>query len=251
LALAPGGLTPWLVEGLVRAGTTTPFGEACRTLAHFTGTRVAEATARRLTEAAGAAWGQLEWAATTRLETDPGADAVPPPTGAIQQVSVDGVFAPIVGGEFREVKLVTIGAVVGAAGAEIHTTNLSYFARMTDHDTFGRQALGELHRRGTFDVATVVAVADGAAWIQGFVDRHRPDAVRVLDFAHALGYLARAAQAATGAGTAATSEWLATWAHKLRHGDPDQVLAAIAAVPAGEARDEATHYLGERRAQIQ
>jgi hypothetical protein len=250
LALVPGSLTPWLVEGLVRAGTTTPFGEACRTLAHFTGTRVAEATARRLTEAAGAAWVQLELAATTRLETDPGAEAVPSPTGAIQQVSVDGVFAPLVGGEFREVKLVTIGEVVGDAGAAIHTTTLSYFARMTDHETFGRQALGELHRRGTFDVATVVAVADGAEWIQGFVDLHRPDAVRVLDFAHAVGYLARAAQEATGPGTAATSEWLATWAHELRHGDPDKVLAAIAALPTGEERDDAVRYLGERRDQV-
>jgi hypothetical protein len=170
--------------------------------------------------------------------------------GAIQQVSIDGVFAPTVGAGWREVKLMAIGDVVGEAGAEVHTTNLSYFARMTDHETFGRQALGELHRRGTLAVATVVAVADGAEWIQGVVDLHRPDAVRVLDFAHALGYLARAAQEATGAGTATTSEWLATWAHELRHGDPDQVVAAVAALPAGEARDEAVGYLGARRRQV-
>jgi hypothetical protein len=250
LALVPGHLTPWLAEGLVRAGTNTPFGEARRTLAHFTGTTVAEATARRLTEAAGAAWVQVEAAATARLEADPGGAAAAAPTaGDVQHLGVDGVFAPIVGGDWREVKLATIGAVV-VDGDAAHTTTLSYFARMVDHETFGRQALGELHRRGTFDVATVVAVADGADWIQGFVDLHRPDAVRVLDFAHALGYLAQAAQAAFGAGTAATSEWLATWAHELRHGDPAKVLAALAALPAEEARDQALHYLGERREQI-
>jgi hypothetical protein len=243
-------LTPWLVEGLVRAGTNTPFGEACRTLAHFTGTVVAAATARRLTEAAGAAWVQLELAATARVEADPaalGADIAS--GGEVQQLSVDGVFAPIVGGDWREVKLATIGDVV-ATGEAVHTTNLSYFARMADHETFGRQALGELHRRGTFTVPTVVAVADGAEWIQGFVDLHRPDAVRVLDFAHALGYLARAAQEATGAGTAATSEWVATWAHELRHGDPANVVAALAALPGGQARDEAVGYLAARREQI-
>jgi hypothetical protein len=29
----------------------------------------------------------------------------------------------------------------------------------------------------------------GAEWIQGFVDLHRPDAVRNLGFPHALGYV--------------------------------------------------------------
>jgi hypothetical protein len=250
LALVPGRLTPWLAEGLVRAGTSLPFREAGRLLTHFTGTRVAEATARRLTEAAGAAWVQLELAATARVEADPGgAVADPGPAGEVQQLSVDGVFAPTVGGDWREVKLAAIGEVV-VTGDAVHTANLSYFARMADHEVFGRQALGELHRRGTFDVATVVAVADGAEWIQGFVALHRPDAVRVLDFAHALGYLAEAAREATGAGTAATSEWLAIWAHELRHGTPEKVLAALAELPAGEARDDALGYLGARREQI-
>jgi hypothetical protein len=246
--VVPGSLTPWLAEGLVRLGTSTPFGEACRLLAHFTGTTVAEATARRLTEAAGAAWVQLELAATARLEeTGVAEDAAA--VGAVQQLSVDGVFVPLVAGEWREAKLAAIGDV-GADAGGVRTTDLSYFARMTDHETFGRQALGELDRRGTLDAATVVAVADGAEWIQGFVDLHRPDAVRVLDFAHAVGYLARAGQEAFGAGTAATSEWLATWAHELRHGEPDRVLGALAALPPGEARDDAVRYLGARRAQI-
>jgi hypothetical protein len=250
LALVPGRLTPRLAEGLVRAGTAAPFGEACRLLAHFTGTTVAEATARRLTEAAGAAWVQLELAATARLEADPGGAGTDAAGGDVQQLCVDGVFAPLVGGEWREVKLLTVGEVVAGSDDTVHTTGLSYFARMTDHEAFGWQALGELHRRGTLAAATVVAVADGAEWIQGFVDLHRPDAVRVLDFAHALGYLARAGQEALGAGTATASEWLATWAHELRHGDPDQVLAALAALPAGEARDDAVRYLGARREQI-
>jgi hypothetical protein len=57
-----------------------------------------------------------------------------------------------------------------------------------------------------FTVPTVVAVADGAEWIPGIVDLHRPEAMRGIDFAYALGYLARAAQEVTGVGTAETSE---------------------------------------------
>jgi hypothetical protein len=236
---------------VARLGASVPFAEAAAVVAHFTGTTVSAATARRRTEAAGAAWVQRELAATVRLEAAPGAAAAHPGSQtAVRQLSVDGVFAPVVGGDWREVKLLAVGEVGRGADGEVRTTALSYFARMADHERFGRQALAELDRRGTLAVATVVAVADGADWIQGVVDLQRPDAVRVLDFAHAVGYLARAAQEAFGAGTAAAAEWVATWAHALKHGDPADALAAAAALPAGEARDDAVRYLGGRRDQI-
>jgi hypothetical protein len=66
---------------------------------------------------------------------------------------------------------------------------------LADAATFGRMALVETHRRGTETARTVCAVSNGAAWIQGFVDLHRPDAVRILDFPHALSYVAQAGQA--------------------------------------------------------
>lgn len=96
----------------------------------------------------------------------------------------------------------------------------------------------------------VVAVSDGAPWIQEFVDLHCPHAVRILDFAHATEYLAAAAQAAFGPGTPATSEWFAAQRHALRHGTPDAVLAAVDALPPSEARDRARRYLGERRGML-
>lgn len=248
MGLLPGRFTPWLAEGVVVLGSAAPFAAACRTLAHFTGCRIGAATARRLTEAAGAAWVQLDLAEVARLEADPTAEA--PSGAAVQQVSVDGVFVPVVGGEWREVKVLAVGAVEPDGDGGVRATDLSYCARLADHDRFGRETLAELHRRGTLAAPTVVAVADGAEWIQGFVDLHVPGAVRVLDFAHAAGYLARAAQAAFGPGTAATSEWLATQAHELKRGDPDLVLAALEVLPAGEARAEATRYLTARRDQL-
>ena len=251
--MLPGHLTPWLAEGVALLGSDSPFAKTRQTLAHFTGTTIAVATARRLTEAAGAAWVQLDLAEVTRLEADPVAAAVPP-VGAVaapvQQLSVDGVFAPLVGGEWHEVKVLAVGAVTPDGAGGVQTTELSYCARLADHVRFGRETLAELHRRGTLGAPTVVAVADGADWIQGFWDLHVPGAVRVLDFAHAAGYLARAAQAAFGPGTAETGAWLDVWLHELKHGAPDRVLAALAALPAGAARDEAMRYLGERRDQI-
>jgi hypothetical protein len=108
---------------------------------------------------------------------------------------------------------------------------------------------------------TVCGVVDGAEWCQGFLDLHRPDAVRILDFPHAAGYLTPVAQAGFGAGTAA-AEWLAAQCHALKH-EPDgaaQVLAAARAareavatrgdVAALEAVETSCAYLEKRRAQL-
>ncbi len=74
------------------------------------------------------------------------------------------------------------------AGGErvVHTTDLSDFSRLADHATFTRLALVETHRRGVATAGVVVGVADGSDWLQAFLDDHRPDAVRVLDFPHAV-----------------------------------------------------------------
>jgi hypothetical protein len=248
LGLLPGHLTPWLAEGVVRLGSAQPFATACQTLTHFTGTTIGEATARRLTERVGASWVQLELRETARLIADP--TAAMPPGAPVQQLSVDGVFVPLVGGEWREVKVLAIGTVTADDDDRVTTTELSYWARLADHERFGREALAELHRRGTLSAATVVAVQDGAEWIQRFLDLHVPTAVRVLDFAHAAGYLGQAAQGAFGAGTREASAWLETWLHELKHGDPDRVLEALAAFAVSEAREEAVRYLTARRDQI-
>ena len=73
----------------------------------------------------------------------------------------------------------------------------------------------------------VVAVADGAVWIQGLVDHHRPDAVRILDFAHAAESVCEVSKAAYGDGTEQASAWFERQRHRLRHEDPSRVLEAI------------------------
>jgi hypothetical protein len=109
----------------------------------------------------------------------------------------------------------------------VHTGELSYFSRLADAESFGRLALVETHRRGTETAHTVCAVSDGAEWIQGFVDLHRPDAVRILDFPHALGYVAQAGHALYGEGTPAFTVWFATQRQTLKQGDPAAVVRAL------------------------
>jgi hypothetical protein len=248
-------LTPRLIEGLVRLGALAPFAQVPPLLAHFTGVAVDAETVRRLTEAAGAAQVARETAAVATIERRL---PKPAPGPAVQVLSVDGAFVPVVGGSWAEVKTLAIGEVRAAAGDPLQprATQLSYFSRLTDAADFAWLATVETQRRGTERAGTVVAVVDGAEWCQRFIDHQRHDAVRILDFAHAIAHLGQVAHAQFGPGTAAASEWLGQQAHALRHGEEEQVLIGLAQLSTSgpaEARElaRATQaYLRTRREQI-
>jgi hypothetical protein len=254
-----------------------PFGPAAAMLARFTGVQVSAATARRQTEVLGRAAEALQEAEVMQLE-----DELPPAPGgpARALVSVDGAMVPLRHGEWAEVKTLVVGEVaLGADGAvacwptaecresaerqaslregksegksEGKTTALSYFSRLADAEMFGRLALGELQRRGVENAGQVAAVSDGAEWIQGFVDLHCPQALRILDFAHAAERVA-----ALGEALAPTDPtWLPAQLHHLKHEGPETVLAdlrpQVAAHPSAPALQEHLSYLEKRLTQMQ
>jgi hypothetical protein len=105
-------------------------------------------------------------------------------------------------------------------------------------------------------------VQDGAEWLQGLVDVLRSDAVRILDFPHAVEHLTAAAQPSLGIGTATFAAWLDQQAHTLKHAADGarQILTALARLPvhaaadpilAAEARDRALAYFTKRLVQVQ
>jgi hypothetical protein len=251
--------SPWsnrARELIVRVGTEVPFERGPGLLALLTDLQVSVSTVRAVTEAAGSALVAVEAAEHEHLlRTLPAA-----PEGApVQQVSVDGAMVPLVGGVWREVRTLAVGAIAPTARGERHTTALSYRSRLTEATAFADAALGELHRRGTEHAAVVAAVADGAGWCQQFFDEQIPGSIRILDFPHAVEHLSMVAQAVFGSGTEATSEWLGRQRHELRTGDPAAVLAAITALPVGSAsdpaeaarvRDRELAYFSTRRTQI-
>ena len=275
LQLLAGGLSATVLEGLVRLATWMPFAQAAEHLAFFWQVSVEASTVRRQTEAAGAAYVTLQTAEVERLERAalaaepvgdrPNAGPVGP---AVLQVSADGALVPLLHGEWAEVKTVALGRVErGRAGdpegvPQARAHDLSYFSRLADAETFTRLAWGELHRRGLETAGTVCGVMDGADWEQTFLDVHRPDAKRILDFPHSIEHLTTAGQATLGVGTAATTAWRDEQAHALKHDaeGPAAVLAALAALPvaqaadptaASSARDATLGYLTKRLEQIQ
>jgi hypothetical protein len=229
-----------------------PFAPAARELGWLTRADrevlVSESVAQRLTEAAGTAYVAEQTAEVERLEQQPTVEPLGPP---VQQLSADGAMVSLVGKQWVEVKTLAIGTVVRTATGEIRARDVAYFSRRADHLTFRRRARVETHRRGVGTAGVVVAVMDGAEWLQGFIDVHRHDAVRVLDFPHAVEYLTRASHAAFGAETVAAKTWLRDQAHALKHDGPDSVLAAVRSLPPGDQRDAALAYLVPRLPQLQ
>jgi hypothetical protein len=232
LALLPGAFAPSLVADAVRLGTWVPFNRIPALLRGFVGTLRSAPTVRRLTDGAGAAYVAVQMAVAEHLEQ---CGERPPPGPAVLQASVDGAMVPLRGtGEWAEVKTLAVGRV-DATAAGPAAAALSSCSRRADHVTFTRLATAETHRRGVETAGTVCGVVDGADWCQQFFDTHRPDAVRILDFSHAAGYLAQIAHAAFGPGTAATATWLEAQRHALKHDSPAPVLASIRTLHAAVA----------------
>jgi hypothetical protein len=261
LQLVPGHLTPSLQEASVRLSTWMPFARAAKEFQWFTHVTVTEPLTRRLAEAAGAAYVQFQTVEVERLErTTP----EPPEGPALQLLSVDGATVPLVHGEWGEVKTMVVGTVQPPVLEKgewvVHSTDLSYFSRLTDAETFTRLATVETHRRGVERAGRVCGVTDGAVWEQGFLDVQRQDAIRILDFPHATEYLTPAGQVVHGEDTPELKTWLTDSAHELKHGSPDRVLDQLRAMhqdvtarsaAQGEIIADSLSYLEKRRAHIE
>lgn len=241
----------------MRLSTHIPsFAKAARELTWFTGVTVHADTARRRAEAAGALLVAHETTEAQRLlhEHPPA-----PCTPDTLVVSVDGAMIPLVGGQWSEVRTLAVGEVqppqVAADGPVVQTTNLSYFSRRTDSTTFSDLALVELQRRGIEGAGRVGAVVDGAVWCQSFIDRHYPEAVRILDFAHAAEYLTVIAQTSGKDGPLLASTEVAHLRQTLKQQGPAPVLERLRVVVCNQAANTAATtalaYLEARVAQMQ
>src|SRR5947209_13883395 len=148
----------------------------------------------------------------------------------------------------------TIGEVTRNKRGEVGLEQISSFSRLADAGRFAEAALVETHRRGVEQAAAVCAVQDGAPWLQGLVDYHRADAVRILDFAHAAEYVDEIGQAVRAAGGRLPARWLEGVLHRLKHQGPQRVLShlswLVARYPSAAVQEKLT-YLQKREAHMQ
>ena len=256
LELLPGALTPHGHECLVRLAGWMPFQKAVEMLEDFMGIRVSRIVSQCYAEEAGAAYEQMQKEEVERLEKEApmakqGADKI--------QISADGAMVPLLHGVWAEVKTLVIGEVqpevVERGEKVVHTRNLSYFSRKTTAQEFQRLALVEMHRRGVEHAKEVAAIMDGAEWEQGFSDYHCPQAVRILDFAHAAEHVNQIGEFLLGEHTPESQEWLKERLHRLKHEGPEKVLGELQGLqrqyPQTQAISSNLAYLEKRKDQIQ
>jgi len=218
LGLLPGSLSPLSQDHLSRLAVWMPFERAAQLLAALCGVQVSEATARRQTYTAGAAYEAVQAAQALTTEDPDGGSPVDHLV-----ISADGAMVPLVHGQWAEGKTLVIGEVTAgqeAGGAQCR--HLSYFSRMSEASLFAEQATVETVRRSVTEAKQVCAVMDGAEWIDGLVDLHCPDALRILDFPHAAQAVSAIGQEA---GVEEVASWLAAQLHELKHQGPAAVLA--------------------------
>jgi hypothetical protein len=253
LRLVAGSLSPTNQQQLVHLTTWMPFERAVQMFQRFTGVQISEATARRHTYQIGEAAESVQNAQAEKPEAHV-ADGADSQERLI--VSPDGAMVPLIGGQWAEVKTVVVGKVARAdPEGEVHSTQLSYFSRMLDAQTFTEQASGELLHRGVDQAKEVCAVMDGAEWIDGFVDWQCKQAVRILDFAHAAEYVNQIGQLAQAAGSPLPQDWLPSLLHGLKHNGPSEMLRIVQQLrdrhPNVEEIAKKVSYLQKREARMQ
>jgi hypothetical protein len=250
LNLPPSGLTPHAHQGLVLLASMLPFASAATHLQTLLHVQVSKSTTRRLAEQAGASLQQWQDQQAHPLSAATGQQEV----ASRLVMATDGVLIPVLPNEWAEVKMTTIGEVCQTKQGEPHSEQLSYFARLADAETFADLASGEMRRRRVEQAGAVAALHDGAEWIQGFVQGHRADAVRILDFAHAAEYISEVGVLAQSAGMALPQTWLTEQLHELKQEGPTGVLKEVqrlsALVSSKEMMEKIT-YLRKREEQMQ
>jgi hypothetical protein len=256
LELLPGSLTPLMHENLVRLGAWVPFGRDKEFMEEMLGVKVGKSRSVRYTEAAGAAYVEMETEEAERIEKE----APKAPAGAEKMVmSADGAMVPLLHGEWAEVKTLVIGEVMPAVKEKdewvVHTQGLSYFSRLVEAEKFQHLSLVEVQRRGLENSREVAMLGDGSEWIQNLADYHRQDALRILDFPHAGQRIGEIGQVLWGVDAAESNQWTSNKFHQLKHEGPTQLLMELSTLqeqhPGLEIIENNLAYLKKREAQMQ
>ncbi len=246
LQVPDGHLLPHAQQTLVSMSSELPFERAVKHLERTLGVVVHASTARRHTLALGQRMLEVQ-----NTQAQPLSACPEEPAPERMAMSSDGSMVPLVGGVWAEVKVVAIGEVecrTRKGEEQIVTTQITYFARMAPAATFADQASAELRRRGIERAKRVCAIQDGAEWIQGFVQGHRHDALRILDFAHAASYICEIADKVRESGGHLPAKWVDGILHRLKHEGPTRVLLHITRLVRRypQIQDQVT-YLQKRR----
>jgi hypothetical protein len=244
---------------MTRLGSKLSFKQAADEVYRSYRTEVTESTLRGTTHRYGEIAEKIECDEAERIEKEK-PESTEHPKRLL--VSEDGAYIRLTSGNWREVKTMAVGEIESTwseatSEVKVQTKNLSYFSRSYGIRGFERYALVELYRRGLDNAQEVVTVNDGAEWIESFADYHFPQAIRILDFHHATGYIAAAGKAIWDEEEDTFKSWFRQMTHQLKHNPPRQTIADICQLESKAdsdrqiaAIDDARRYLQKRETMI-
>lgn len=212
LGIEDSSRSPGVQRQVARLGAKEPFREVARDLAELAGISLSRKDAERIAEGIGEqvdAWQERERLALRLLEPPP---PEAPKTIDVMYVELDGTGVPMVPHELagrkgkqpdgsaktREVKLgcVFTQTNLNSSGKPQRDANSTSFVGAIEAAApFGKRLYAEAVRRGLFEAKRVVAIGDGAHWVQNLVAEHFGQATFIVDYYHAsehVGELCRA-----------------------------------------------------------
>src|SRR5579871_5059 len=239
LRLADQRLTPAAREVVCLTGVQASFGQvANRTLDKLTGLRLCESSVQRLTEAAGTflkeqqAQGLLLGPARP-YDWHRDAQEV---RCAYVSVDLTGILMQGEKSAKRDGRMVTVGMIYNPQPRQADEEALSkpcdgvrYGAGFYDLDELGLEMRRQAGQVGMNEATQWIALTDGGAGLERFLDVNFPRAEKILDFHHAAEHLhAFAKQYRPGKGAEPLAK---AWCHSLKHAGGRQVIRMLERLP--------------------
>jgi hypothetical protein len=231
LGFEAGQMSPQLMSLAGLVGAELPFQRATKLMQSLCGITLSENSVREATERMGreVAGQEAEWeaesqdvAALRRHDRHPEDDKPDRLYG-----SIDGVLVPV-GKDWRELK---IGSWYREGPRTEEETpparDISYYCDITTADEFGPLFWATGYQRLADQARELIFVADGAVWIWHLVSTYYPQAVQIVDWYHAVEYIAPIGNAAYGENSTQSKEWQEQVTDDLWEGRFDRVLEAF------------------------
>jgi hypothetical protein len=255
LGYDPGQMTPQLTSVAGRVGAELPFRRGSELLEALCGITLSENSIREATQRMGrevsrqeAVW-KAESADVAALKSR---DHLPKEEKPDRLYgSLDGVFVPV-GEAWQELKIGSWYQESARRGDKTPgAKDITYYCDMVEAAEFGELFWATGYKRWADQARELIFVADGAAWIWNLVTDYFPKAVQIVDWYHAIQYIAPIANAASGENTPQSKAWQEQVKCDLWEGRFDQVMEAFQAwnghPQAGPAAQRAfTYYTNNR-----
>jgi hypothetical protein len=231
LGLTSQDLTPAASELTSLSGLLCSFEEASRkVLPKLAGLRLSESTAERTTEAAGQRLAQ-RWAAEGTLgERQPWQWSTANAGQSCADVSVDATGAGQQGskGAKADGRMAYVGMVFNAQ--EDKPSQARYLAGLYALEELGPQLRRQAGQVGMNQAQQWIALTDGGAGLEEFLQSYFPRAVCILDFFHAAEHLHELAKLWHGSDADQGKELGRQWSHCLKHEGGQALLAVLEAL---------------------